>query len=784
MPLSPFRRALAVAATCALAVGALTVGATPASALVDTDHDVTVVGYGNQGASYIANLPQTIGDHAVLDVAVGNNVSFVLRDDNTVYRTWPLDSGTREVTGLSDQLGGRAVTDLEASYTGTFALLEDGALISDTANSNIGATQGFEVATADQHFSQISAGRHFAIALTTEGVMRSWGQNPVGGDGTANVAMIAAGRDSATAYTTDGQILSFGDGAGATLENAAEAAIGEHDVIDISAGTGTNFALLDDGSVVSWGYEAAGYTAAVAAALGTHEAVAIEANGTQLYVTVDDGRVLGFEQNLNGNQNLATDVAILANGHRVLQVTGGEAHALLVLEQPEVVFTAGEAPLDGVVLTIADTVTLTADGFLGGAPYSILWDEVAQTVGTVPSSGVLSQGIGIPDTLAKGIHEVSLVVDGEEFDASVTIGAGFTTAVPTIAGTVKVGEELTVARGSWSLGTSFAYSWLRDGKKIAGATGPSYTLTPADVAKSIQVKVTGTKAGFAAVSKTSVKTAKVAKGLMIAGEVAISGELRVGSTLSVYASGWGPVEPGLAFQWYASGTAIAKQTKPSLVLSSTTVDKIISVRVTGSAAGYTSATAWDTTQSFIDRGAIQLDGYYVDGVAAVGKTVTLRRTMQDAQTTGLTLSYQWQRNGQTIGGAVKSTYKLTTADIGAQITGRVFAARAGYYPNLTTSYPAQIYAQAVTPGTVTVTGTAKVGKTLTVTFAGVPEGVSVDYYWVKKKGSSVVDPEVSGSTYTLQSGDKGYTIQVEAYFYKVGFAAVHVPSKATKPVVG
>jgi len=781
LSLSSFRRAVAVTATCALAAGALAVGAAPASALVDTDNDVSVVGYGDQNASYISQLPVAVDGFAVLDVAVGNQESFVLRNDNTVYATWSQIPGAREVTNLTNQFGGRVVTDLEASYTGTFALLDDGALVDDPSQSG-GASQGFAAATEDQQFSQISAGRHFAVAVTTGGVLRSWGSSPVGGDNTADVDLVAAGYNHAVAYTNDRQVLVLGSGGGATVEDAGEAAIGEHEVVELTAGINSNFALLDDGTVVSFGANAAAFTSAVATALGTHKAVGIEARYAELYVTVDDGRVLSFQQNPNGSQTINADVAALADGHRVLQVVGGEFQTLLVLEEPEVSFSAGEAPLDRVVLATSDTVTLTADGFLGGAEYSILWDDVSQTVGTVPSTGVLSQTIEIPDTLTKGIHEVSLVVAGEAFDADVTIGAGFTAAVPTISGTTKVGEELTASAGKWSLGASLSYSWLRDGKKISGATGSTYVLTASDLGKAIQVAVKGTKGGTS-LTKTSVKTAKIGKGALYAGYAELEGTLVVGNTLSVAREAWDERTSAFSYQWYANGIAISKATKSTFPVSAAMVDKRISVRVTGSAAGYTSVVAWAYANDFIQREYLDLDIYYVAGTASIGKTLTLKRTMIDDQTPGTTLTYQWQRNGQPIGGASKATYKVTAADAGNYITASVFGAKAGYYPSYSYAFGTYAYAEAAKAGTVKITGTAKVGKTLTVTITGQSENVCLYYTWTKTKGSVTEYLSNEASTYTISAEDKGYTISVEAYFSEPGKAQHVVYAKSTKTVV-
>lgn len=82
--------------------------------------------------------------------------------------------------------------------------------------------------------------------------------------------------------------------------------------------------------------------------------------------------------------------------------------------------------------------------------------------------------------------------------------------VPKIAGTTKVGKKLTATAGSWGPSpVTLKYQWYRSGKKIAKATKATYKLVAADKGKTISVKVTGSKTGFKAVTKTSKATAKV-----------------------------------------------------------------------------------------------------------------------------------------------------------------------------------------------------------------------------------------------------------------------------------
>ncbi|HEX7738673.1 MAG TPA: hypothetical protein VF426_03385 [Marmoricola sp.] len=82
-------------------------------------------------------------------------------------------------------------------------------------------------------------------------------------------------------------------------------------------------------------------------------------------------------------------------------------------------------------------------------------------------------------------------------------------ATPRIKGKAKVKRTLKVTTGRWTTGTRLTYSWYANGKRIKKATKPSLKLTKAMKGKRITVRVTGTKPGYATVSRTSRATAKV-----------------------------------------------------------------------------------------------------------------------------------------------------------------------------------------------------------------------------------------------------------------------------------
>jgi hypothetical protein len=85
---------------------------------------------------------------------------------------------------------------------------------------------------------------------------------------------------------------------------------------------------------------------------------------------------------------------------------------------------------------------------------------------------------------------------------------------PRLAGSAQVGATLTCTRGSWraSPPVTFAYSWLKGGRTIAGATSNRRRLTKKDEAASIACRVRATNSsGSASATSDVVHVAKAAR---------------------------------------------------------------------------------------------------------------------------------------------------------------------------------------------------------------------------------------------------------------------------------
>ncbi|MFM6851773.1 MAG: hypothetical protein ACKOVB_21980 [Terrabacter sp.] len=256
----------------------------------------------------------------------------------------------------------------------------------------------------------------------------------------------------------------------------------------------------------------------------------------------------------------------------------------------------------------------------------------------------------------------------------VVVGA-LTAPTPTISGTKAVGYTLTAVPGTWGPApVTLAYQWYRSGVAVTGATASTYALTTTDQAKTMTVRVTGTKAGYATAARTSAATSAVL-GALTAPTPTISGTKAVGYTLTAVPGTWGPAPVTLTYQWYRSGAAISGATASTYKLTATDQAKTMTVRVTGARSGYLTTARTSAATSAV-LGAFTSPTPTMSGTRKVAYTLTaVPGTWSPAPTT---FTYQWYRSGVAISGATAKSYKLTSLDKGKYVKVRVTGARAGY----------------------------------------------------------------------------------------------------------
>jgi hypothetical protein len=173
-----------------------------------------------------------------------------------------------------------------------------------------------------------------------------------------------------------------------------------------------------------------------------------------------------------------------------------------------------------------------------------------------------------------------------------------------LTGTLKVGETLTAATGTWSpVPDAFTYVWKRGSSAttttwttISGQAGNSYALSAADRGNFIRVEVTGIKAGLAPTTAFKVSATAVAAGTFATTATpTITGTLKVGSTLTANEGAWSPTPDSYTYKWMSSSasggtySAISGATGRTYVLKSADRRKFLKVVVTAVKAGYTTS---------------------------------------------------------------------------------------------------------------------------------------------------------------------------------------------------
>lgn len=165
------------------------------------------------------------------------------------------------------------------------------------------------------------------------------------------------------------------------------------------------------------------------------------------------------------------------------------------------------------------------------------------------------------------------------------------------------------------------------------------------------------------------------------------------------------------------------------------------------------------------------------GTAKVGNILTARTSTWEPKP--VTLSYQWNRNGNAIAGATNPTYTVVPADAGTQITISVTGAKTGFTSATKTSAATARVPQPIITGVApTVSGVLKVGQTLTAKAgAWTPQPVTVTYQW---KRNGVAISGATASTYSLVAADKGSTITVATTGTKAGYPSLVKTSAGKK----
>ncbi|MFS0867050.1 peptidoglycan DD-metalloendopeptidase family protein [Microbacterium sp. 179-B 1A2 NHS] len=248
-------------------------------------------------------------------------------------------------------------------------------------------------------------------------------------------------------------------------------------------------------------------------------------------------------------------------------------------------------PVPTITGTVAVGKTLTAT--------STAWKPAASALtyrwyrGSAPISGATRSTYKL--VAADGGKAISVRIRASRSGYTPVTRASATVSVPrvltapatvTAKGTRTVGSVLTAEPGAWGPSpVTLEYRWLRDGRSIPNATGKKYTLTDADGATSVSVRVTARKTGYTTQHRTSVP-AEVKWAFTSAPTPKISGSARAGSTLTATVGTWKPAPAAVKVRWRVDGAAVAGATGTTWTVPAWAAGRAVTVSVTATRADF------------------------------------------------------------------------------------------------------------------------------------------------------------------------------------------------------
>jgi hypothetical protein len=332
------------------------------------------------------------------------------------------------------------------------------------------------------------------------------------------------------------------------------------------------------------------------------------------------------------------------------------------------------------------------------------------------------------------------------------------------------------------------YQWYRDGSAVVGKTTAAYTLSSADQGKDVWVRVTISKAAIGSTTYTTVVRDSTRIDYSISVDSSAPPFLwapsaQVGNTMGVYDLNYETkdgfvVSPNITYQWLRNGSAIPGATASTYKLAAADYATTTGVKMTVRSAGYAPLVHTLTFETVIGKG-VTIGMPEVEVVAAgLGKVKAqlVTGSLEPTYPTP-TFTYQWYRDNPADGtpaakitDATSSTYTLTSADRGRELTVQVVMKRTNFtVPSMTLARPEETdyTIRAASGAAPTLSGDVAVGETLTAT---PPDYLEADgttplfatptftFTWYR---SGTVIAGKTASTYVLTASDLGKKITVK-----------------------
>lgn len=371
---------------------------------------------------------------------------------------------------------------------------------------------------------------------------------------------------------------------------------------------------------------------------------------------------------------------------------------------------------------------------------------------------------------------------------------------PDISGVMQVGRTLTFGMHNyynssfwnagfptydamlnwWESEGTFSILWKRNGVEIPGAGhGKTYVLTPADLNKKISILITWTT-NQSQSSNSSIEYQNVAPGVQTLTPVpTVSGINQVGSTVTANPGTWDD-SVTKTYVWRRNGSVISGATNQSYTLKAEDLSKSMTVVVTGTKAGYVTASQTSLPMTVLPAP----EPPQIFGASRVG--VILSADPGDWPE-GTSLVYTW--NAKTCNSCTKvdfagSTYNKDTFTLSANQLNKAMQVCVSDVASVLLAR-CSTYTTAVALGTLsaspvpTISGSGKKGTSLSIATGSWQPRVSLTYQWTRN-GTSISGAR--GATYKVTQSDVGAQLNVKVTGTLSGYKPI--TRTASKSVTG
>jgi len=237
----------------------------------------------------------------------------------------------------------------------------------------------------------------------------------------------------------------------------------------------------------------------------------------------------------------------------------------------------------------------------------------------------------------------------------------------------------------------------------------------------------------------------------------IQGVYKTNQLLSVRTGSW---DSGVEFTyaWLRDGAEISEANASSYRLTSSDTGHQISVRVSGSKAGYQRVSV-ESRSFFVAEESLAAS---ISGNPRVGAVLTAGPSNLGQAT----VTYQWFSNGRTVKGATSNTYFPQIQDLGKKISVVATIIGQGSGKIVSTSPHVTISEGILEAPDISMSGIPVMGGSLSANVPAI-SGVKVTSKWYR---DGIAMP-VGSSSYTLKSSDVGHRFKVVSTFSKKGFVS-------------